>query len=949
MPRSVGSIMLNLGLNTAPLSTQIKTASAGAQTQLNGAFKGVSAQASKAAGGIGAKFAGLFAKLGGMMAAAFALGRIKAMVQEWQSLYRTQLESEIKVSVTMRNATNATLEQIQAVRDLASHYQQLGIIGDEVQLAGMQELATYVKEVESVKKLMPVLNDMVAQQYGYDATGGSAVGIATMLGKVMNGSTTALSRYGYDFTDEQASIIKYGSEAEKVATVTEVIEASVRGMNEALAQTPTGKMKQLSNNFGDMKEALGSFSINLFAPFISGLNVIVVKLTQAFNALSRFTAAMMNIKSFSFAGLGKGAQEASDSIDGIAKSAAGAGKAVTKSLMGFDQLNRLDSHDGGGISQSDEEDSLPFDRSDIEQINEFAAKVKYIKSLFAEGFSIGFASADLNAIRQHAESVRTALLRIFASDEVRNASKNFSDAIIKNLGKITGSIGSVGATLAENFLGGMDVFLQKRGGSLKSSIAGLFNIRAEIANTAGDVFAAFGEIFSAWKGQGGKEITASVISIFTDMKLHITTTFSKLGRDVFGALAKTFTDNASSMKATAEQVLKPIGSVFMTLADAYHGLCEVFQAGYDSFVKPVFDALGEKLSGLWKEHLQPMWGRIAGFLGRLAALLQSAFRRLQPYLPVLKSILAVLGKMFAPLAKLIGSQILSGFGRLADAIGMIFDVLSGLLDFVAGVFTGDWDRAWQGIQNAVAAVWNWMKSSLPPISSMFVSLWNGIKSNASSAWNSVKSSASSAWDSLKSGASSAWNGIKSVFSSVASFFENTFRTAWDRVKAVFSTGGQIFSGIKDGIVSAFKSIVNKIISGVNTVVAVPFNGINSMLSKIRNVSIFGKKPFSGLGSISVPSIPLLAQGGYVKANTPQLAMIGDNRRYGEIVAPEDKMLEMILTALKLFNQQNPAPKPHDNDNQLIELVVNLGDETLVQKIIKLLREEKRRGNYEFTM
>ena len=130
MPQSVGSIMLNLGLNTAPISTQIKGAAAGAQTQLNGAFKGVSAQASKAAGGIGAKFAGLFAKLGGMMAAAFALGRIKTVVQEWQSLYRTQLESEIKISVTMRNATNATMEQIQAVKDLASHYQQLGIIGD---------------------------------------------------------------------------------------------------------------------------------------------------------------------------------------------------------------------------------------------------------------------------------------------------------------------------------------------------------------------------------------------------------------------------------------------------------------------------------------------------------------------------------------------------------------------------------------------------------------------------------------------------------------------------------------------------------------------------------------------------------------------------------------------------------------------------------------------------
>ena len=924
MPQSVGSIMLNLGLNTAPLSTQIKTASAGAQTQLNGAFRGVSAQASKAAGGIGAKFAGLFARLGGMMAAAFAIGRIKAVVQEWQALYRTQIESEIKISVTMRNATNATLEQIQAVKDLASHYQQLGVIGDEVQLAGMQELATYVSEVESVKKLMPVLNDMVAQQYGYDATGGSAVGIATMLGKVMNGSTTALSRYGYDFTEAQGRIIKYGTEAEKVATVTEVIEASVANMNEALAQTPTGKMKQLSNNFGDMKESLGNLTINLCAPFISMLNVIVVKLTQAFSALSRFTAAMMHIKSFSFAGLGKGAQEASGSMDGIAKSAGGAGKAIAKSLMGFDQLNRLDSSGGGGGGDEDE-DSLPFDGEDVEQLNEFATKVKYIKSLFAEGFKIGFASADLTAIRQHAESVRTALIKIFASSEVQDASVKFSDAFIKNLGKIAGSFGSIGATLAENFLGGMDIFLQSRGEWLRGRIAELFDISTEIANTVGDLFAAFGKIFSAWKSEGGKQITASIISIFTDAKLHATATMNKLGRDVFGALARPFIDNADSMKATAEQVLKPIGNIVSVIADAYHELCGAFQVGYDSFLKPVVDALGQQFSTLWKTHLQPMWSKIGGFLGKIASLLQSAFRRLQPYLPVLKSILAIVGKLFAPFAKLISRQIISGFGELADAIGMIFDVLSGLLDFVAGVFTGDWERAWDGVRQSVSAVWNWLKSSLSPVASMFSGMWQG----------------------LRNGASEAWNGIKSVFSTVASFFESTFRSAWEKVKAVFSTGGQIFSGIQNGIVSSFKTIVNKIISGINSVISTPFNGINSALSKIRSTTILGYRPFSGIGSISVPKIPLLAQGGYVRANTPQLAMIGDNRRYGEIVAPEDKMLEMIMTALQLFNQQNPPQKTQNQENQLIELVVNLGDETLVRKIIRLLREEGRRGNYEF--
>lgn len=839
----------------------------------------MSVQASKAAGGIGAKFAGLFARLGGMMAAAFAIGRIKAVVQEWQALYRTQIESEIKISVTMRNATNATLEQIQAVKDLASHYQQLGVIGDEVQLAGMQELATYVSEVESVKKLMPVLNDMVAQQYGYDATGGSAVGIATMLGKVMNGSTTALSRYGYDFTEAQGRIIKYGTEAEKVATVTEVIEASVANMNEALAQTPTGKMKQLSNNFGDMKESLGNLTINLCAPFISMLNVIVVKLTQAFSALSRFTAAMMYIKSFSFAGLGKGAQEASGSMDGIAKSAGGAGKAISKSLMGFDQLNRLDSSGGGGGGGSDDEEGLSFDGEDIEQLDSIAAKVQHIKALFAEGFTIGFASADLKAIRQHAESVKKSLAGMFSSDEVQSASQSFSEAFIKNLGKITGAVGSIGATLAENFLGGMDISLQKRGNSLKKRIAGLFDIRTEIANTAGDLFAAFGKIFSAWKSQGGKEITASVMSVFTDMKLHMTTTFSKIGRDVFGTLARPFIDNADSMKATAEKILKPIGKIFSVIADAYHELCEVFQTGYDSFVRPIFDALGEKLSGLWKTHLQPMWEKMAGFLDRIGDLLKAAWDKAQPMVTVLKAMFAVLGRLFEPLAGLFGEAILSGFGELADAIGMIFDVLSGLLDFVTGVFSGDWEQAWNGIKQAAGSLWDYIKAKFQ--ANTVVSYFSGI-----------------------------WSRVKNAFSSI---------------------GSQIGKAMGSSVKSAINNVIGQVQSRVNS-------GISLINSALR---IVGGKKISNL------SLPRLAQGGYVRANTPQLAMIGDNRRYGEIVAPENKMLEMILTALKLFRQQDDNPKPPDGGDQLIELVVNLGDETLMRKIIKLMREENRRSNYEF--
>ena len=150
----------------------------------------------------------------------------------------------------------------------------------------------------------------------------------------------------------------------------------------------------------------------------------------------------------------------------------------------------------------------------------------------------------------------------------------------------------------------------------------------------------------------------------------------------------------------------------------------------------------------------------------------------------------------------------------------------------------------------------------------FVTLWH--KSEAFrnfwiGLWDKIKSVASDAWKGLTNGAKNAWEGVKNVFSKVGSFFSDTFSKAWTKVKNIFSTGGKIFSGIKDGIVSAFKNIVNAIIRGINKVVSVPFNAINKVLDKIRGVEIAGYSPFKNLISeISVPKIPELMRGGILK-------------------------------------------------------------------------------------
>ncbi|MDE6496303.1 MAG: hypothetical protein K2L30_08730 [Duncaniella sp.] len=182
--------------------------------------------------------------------------------------HAAQIEAETKLAVNMRNTMDAREEDIQSIKDLCSAQQQLGVIGDEVQLAGAQELATYLSEKQSLEQLIPVMNDMLAQQYGLNASQENAAQIATMLGKVMDGQTGALSRYGYTFDDTQEQILKFGTEAQRAAVLCDVVSSSVGGMNAELAKTDDGKQKQLENTIGDLKEELGGL-VQGAMPFVT--------------------------------------------------------------------------------------------------------------------------------------------------------------------------------------------------------------------------------------------------------------------------------------------------------------------------------------------------------------------------------------------------------------------------------------------------------------------------------------------------------------------------------------------------------------------------------------------------------------------------------------------------------------------------------------------------------
>ena len=163
-------------------------------------------------------------------------------------------------------------------------------------------------------------------------------------------------------------------------------------------------------------------------------------------------------------------------------------------------------------------------------------------------------------------------------------------------------------------------------------------------------------------------------------------------------------------------------------------------------------------------------------------------------------------------------------------------------------------------------------------------------------WTAVKDWFSGLWEKVSSGAVAAWDGIKSAFKSVPEWFQRKFRDAWQKVKDVFSTGGRIWSGIKEGIESTFRTVVNAIIRGMNTIIAVPFNRINFMLNTIRNAHFLGISPFQnlwGVNPLPVPQIPMLARGAVIPANRQFLAVLGDQRNGNNLEAPESMLRQIV--------------------------------------------------------
>lgn len=795
----------------------------------------------------------------------------------------------------------------------------------------------------------------------------------TKLKSVFTGETETLKDLGVVMTqtalDSYALANGYGkvtskmTEQEKVALRYKFVTEQLTKASGDFARTSDSWANQtrlLSLQFDSLKASIGQGLINAFTPIIKVINTVMQKLNVLMEKFAQLTGKAFGKQDTEdsvsgYEDMAVSADKAADSAANVGKSAKKAAKEVKNSTLSFDKINKLDANSSSSPDTSFKSGAGAGNVSSIGDgegakqsgmLEELKKKINQVGALFAKGFKLGSGNLPqkIKSIKSHLAGIGKSLNDIFTDSQVEAAFTKLVALMIENAGKITGSIASIGATMADNLIGGLDIFLQKNKGRIKQYLISMFNITGEISTIKANFAMAVADIFSVFGEYDAKSITASIISIISQAFMGVNELCAKIGRDILNFITKPIIDNKGSIKDALRNTLKPLSTVFRSLesvssstwdkiqstydqsvkplldslANGISGWMKTFLDGYNTYIAPVLATLSEKFKSVMDSSIKPAINAVIGLLGNLIDIVKIFWENvLQPLVNwCIKNIVPIFAEVF----KTAGSIILEVFGGISKVIGGISNILSGVCGVIKGEVQGDWKSAWESAKSIVKAVVTTIKeiftlavtvikTAFTPLITFFKSLWNSIKNVFSNVANFFSTKFTLAVTVIKTTFTALitffktlWNSIKSVFSNVAGFFESTFSTAWEKVKNVFSAGSKVFKGIKSGIETVFKTIVNHLISGINKVVSTPFNAINGMLNKIHDISVLGKKPFSGLWDkdpLAVPEIPKLATGGYVKKNTPQLAMIGDNRHQGEVVAPEDKLLAMASQAAEL--------------------------------------------------
>ena len=170
---------------------------------------------------------------------------------------KEKLKADKLLETNLMKQAKFSKEHIQILKDEASALQDIGVVGDDVAVAGASRLAVFKMNADQIKKTMPILDDMIAYDKGLNGTQEDAIGIAELYGKAINGKVNALKKYGVVLTANEEKLFKVMSAEQRIEFINKKLEKSIGGTNKALRETDEGKIVAMKGAFGDMQAELG--------------------------------------------------------------------------------------------------------------------------------------------------------------------------------------------------------------------------------------------------------------------------------------------------------------------------------------------------------------------------------------------------------------------------------------------------------------------------------------------------------------------------------------------------------------------------------------------------------------------------------------------------------------------------------------------------------------------
>ena len=753
----------------------------------------------------------------------------------------------------------------------------------------------------------------------------------TKLKSVFTGETESLKDLGVVMTqtalDSYAMANGFGkttsamSEAEKVALRYQFVQDKLSAAQGDFARTSGSWANQcriLSLQMQSLMATIGQGLINLFTPIIRVINTVIGKLATLANAFKSFTELITGNKSSgsdsngvaAVAGAaddaGTGLENASDSASNLASNTDKVGQAAQnaakkmKALMGFDKVNKLDSQSDSSSGSSSSPSTGTGGTGALGSAVDFGN--------LAEGDTV------LDKTSKSAEKLAKLLKKLWKpfQDAWKAEGKSTIDSAnyaFENLGKLAKSVGK---SLVEVWTNGTGTKM----------LTTMLQIAQNVFETIGNIAR---QLDKAWnKNKVGTGILQAIANLYQkelDFINRITkATAEWAGKLDFYPLLNSIKGLLESIAPLVEMIGNIAGEIYervilpmlkWVIETAIPSLINVL-TGVMNFLGDnqwIIEAFGAALIGAFA----------AGKIVELAGMITGAISTISSYATGLIALMTGSGGILGGLEAIVTAM----GGPVAIAIAAVI---------AAGVLL--WQN-WDTVKNAALALKDWVVEKTIALKDGAVSAFETLRTNVGNAMNTITTSVKTKWDIIKNKFSEFSQWLQNVFKtdwsksfgtlgSILNTFLGTVQRIWGNIKRVFNgivefiTGvfsgnwkqawngiKEIFGGVFDSLIALAKAPLNAVIDLINGLM----DKLNSGLSAIENAFSFSydfKNPITGtrhyghygMSLPRVPTIPHLAQGAYVKPNTPQLAMIGDNLHQGEVVAPENKLREMAIEAVR---------------------------------------------------